>query len=122
MDSGCSNSTAFTAACSEGLCAEGLCITTGGRCEQTTSKLSVVKVKCAAVVTCGCVSHIQGGTDALKCCCFVFAGGEGHHDRGSFPRAGASPAQREGGALGSRLTIHARQHHRSLSDLLSWCS
>uniref|UniRef100_A0A8P4G8H2 WWC family member 3 n=1 Tax=Dicentrarchus labrax TaxID=13489 RepID=A0A8P4G8H2_DICLA len=32
VDSGCSNSTAFTAACSEGLCAEGICNTTGGRC------------------------------------------------------------------------------------------
>lgn len=50
MDSGCSNSTAFTAACSEGLCVEGICITTGGRCDQTTSKLSAVKVKRAAAV------------------------------------------------------------------------
>uniref|UniRef100_A0A3Q3JLK0 WW domain-containing protein n=1 Tax=Monopterus albus TaxID=43700 RepID=A0A3Q3JLK0_MONAL len=30
VDSGCSNSTAFTAPCSEGLCAEGICIITGG--------------------------------------------------------------------------------------------
>lgn len=45
MDSGCSNSTAFTGACSEGLCAEGICITTGGRCDRTTSKSSTVKVK-----------------------------------------------------------------------------
>uniref|UniRef100_A0A673BSC1 WWC family member 3 n=1 Tax=Sphaeramia orbicularis TaxID=375764 RepID=A0A673BSC1_9TELE len=43
VDSGCSNSTAFPALCSEGLCAEGVCITTGGRCEQTTSKLCAVE-------------------------------------------------------------------------------
>lgn len=52
VDSGCSNSnsTAFTAPYSEGLCAEGICITTGGRCDQTTSKLSTVKVKvCSSV-------------------------------------------------------------------------
>ncbi|XP_035509026.1 protein WWC3 [Morone saxatilis] len=50
VDSGCSNSTAFTAACSEGLCAEGICITTGGRCDQTTSKLSTtVKVEKATM-------------------------------------------------------------------------
>uniref|UniRef100_A0A672HZ41 WWC family member 3 n=1 Tax=Salarias fasciatus TaxID=181472 RepID=A0A672HZ41_SALFA len=49
VDSGCSNSTAFTAACSEGLCAEGSCITTGGRCEQTASKLSAVKVEKATM-------------------------------------------------------------------------
>lgn len=63
----------------------------------------------------------------LKCCLFVVvvvaaAGGEGHHDGRPVPRAGASPAQREGGSLGSRLALHAWQHHRSLSDLLSWCS
>ncbi|KAK2835914.1 hypothetical protein Q5P01_016398 [Channa striata] len=45
VDSGCSNSTAFTAPCSEGLCAEGICIATGGRCEQTGSKLCAVKVE-----------------------------------------------------------------------------
>lgn len=56
VDSGCSNSTAFTAACSEGLCAEGICITTGGRCEQTTSKLSTMKVKSAAVTVWSCIS------------------------------------------------------------------
>uniref|UniRef100_A0A3Q3GIU2 WWC family member 3 n=1 Tax=Labrus bergylta TaxID=56723 RepID=A0A3Q3GIU2_9LABR len=44
VDSGCSNSTAFTAACSEGLCAEGICNTTGGRCDQTTSKMCTVKL------------------------------------------------------------------------------
>lgn len=44
VDSGCSNSTAFTTPCSEGLCAEGICITTGGRCDQPTSKLATVKV------------------------------------------------------------------------------
>eukprot|EP00064_Thunnus_orientalis_P018927 superscaffoldBa00004528_g19036 len=49
VDSGCSNSTAFTAPCSEGLCAEGICITTGGRCDQTTSKLSTVKVEKATM-------------------------------------------------------------------------
>ncbi|XP_030289616.1 protein WWC3 isoform X1 [Sparus aurata] len=49
VDSGCSNSTAFTPACSEGLCAEGICITTGGRCEQTTSKLSTMKVEKATM-------------------------------------------------------------------------
>ncbi|XP_051231983.1 protein WWC3 isoform X2 [Dicentrarchus labrax] len=50
VDSGCSNSTAFTAACSEGLCAEGICNTTGGRCDQTTSKLSTtVKVEKATM-------------------------------------------------------------------------
>ncbi|XP_076583127.1 protein WWC3 [Chaetodon auriga] len=49
VDSGCSNSTAFTAACSEGLCAEGICITTGGRCDQTASKLSAVKVEKATM-------------------------------------------------------------------------
>lgn len=54
VDSGCSNSTAFTAPCSEGLCVEGICITTGGRCDQTSSKLCTVKVKSAAVEVCSC--------------------------------------------------------------------
>ncbi|TMS20528.1 Protein WWC3 [Larimichthys crocea] len=49
VDSGCSNSTAFTAACSEGLCAEGICITTGGRCDQTSSKHSTVKLEKATM-------------------------------------------------------------------------
>lgn len=49
VDSGCSNSTAFPALCSEGLCAEGVCITTGGRCEQTASKLCAVKVEKATM-------------------------------------------------------------------------
>ncbi|XP_028258744.1 protein WWC3 [Parambassis ranga] len=49
VDSGCSNSTAFTAPCSEGLCAEGICITQGGRCDQTSSKLSTVKVEKATM-------------------------------------------------------------------------
>ncbi|XP_069006885.1 protein WWC3 isoform X1 [Embiotoca jacksoni] len=49
VDSGCSNSTAFTAPCSEGLCAEGICITTGGRCDQTTSKLSTIKLEKATM-------------------------------------------------------------------------
>lgn len=48
VDSGCSNSTAFTAPFSEGLCAEGICIT-AGRCDQTTSKLSTVKVEKATM-------------------------------------------------------------------------
>uniref|UniRef100_A0A8D0DE83 WWC family member 3 n=1 Tax=Sander lucioperca TaxID=283035 RepID=A0A8D0DE83_SANLU len=49
VDSGCSNSTAFTAPFSEGLCAEGVFITTGGRCEQTASKLCTVKVEKATM-------------------------------------------------------------------------
>uniref|UniRef100_A0AAQ5YN73 WW domain-containing protein n=1 Tax=Amphiprion ocellaris TaxID=80972 RepID=A0AAQ5YN73_AMPOC len=49
VDSGCSNSTAFTAPCSEGLCAEGICITTVGRCDQTTSKHSAIKVEKATM-------------------------------------------------------------------------
>lgn len=49
VDSGCSNSTAFPALCSEGLCAEGVCITTGGRCEQTSNKLCAVKVEKATM-------------------------------------------------------------------------
>ncbi|KAF0042632.1 hypothetical protein F2P81_006164 [Scophthalmus maximus] len=49
VDSGCSNSTAFTAPCSEGLCAEGICITTGGHCEQTAGKLCTVKVEKATM-------------------------------------------------------------------------
>ncbi|CAJ1059890.1 protein WWC3 [Xyrichtys novacula] len=49
VDSGCSNSTAFTAACSEGLCAEGICNTTGGRCDQIESKVSTVKVEKATM-------------------------------------------------------------------------
>lgn len=44
VDSGCCNNAAFTGACSEGLCAEGVCITTGGRCDRATSKLTTVKV------------------------------------------------------------------------------
>ncbi|XP_070764909.1 protein WWC3 [Enoplosus armatus] len=49
VDSGCSNSTAFTAPYSEGPCAEGICITTGGRCDQTTGRLSTVKVEKATM-------------------------------------------------------------------------
>lgn len=49
VDSGCSNSTAFTALCSEGLCGEGSCLTTGGRCELLPSKLSAVKVEKATM-------------------------------------------------------------------------
>lgn len=48
VDSGCSNSTAFAGACSEGLCGEGLCLATGGRCEQGISKLSTIKVSAGA--------------------------------------------------------------------------
>ncbi|KAM6938742.1 protein WWC3 isoform 1-T1 [Lycodopsis pacificus] len=47
MDSGCSNSTPFIAPFSEGPCAEG--ITTGGRCDQTSSKLSTVKMEKATM-------------------------------------------------------------------------
>lgn len=54
MDSGCSNSMPFAAPCSEGLCAEGVCITTGGRCDQTTSKLCTVKVMSADGGLCSC--------------------------------------------------------------------
>ncbi|XP_070688069.1 protein WWC3 [Pempheris klunzingeri] len=49
VDSGCSNSTAFTAVCSDGLCAEGVCITTGGRCEQPANKVCTVKVEKATM-------------------------------------------------------------------------
>lgn len=45
VDSGCSNSTAFAGACSEGLCAEGLCLATGGRCDRSAAKLSAMKVR-----------------------------------------------------------------------------
>lgn len=45
VDSGCSNSTAFAVACSEGLCGEGLCLATGGRCDRSVGKLSATKVK-----------------------------------------------------------------------------
>lgn len=45
MDSGCSNSTAFAGACSEGLCGEGTCLTTGGRCDRSVGKLSTIKVR-----------------------------------------------------------------------------
>ncbi|XP_029003949.1 protein WWC3 isoform X2 [Betta splendens] len=48
VDSGCSNSTAFTALCSEGLCADSICVT-GGRCGQSTSKLCAVKVEKATM-------------------------------------------------------------------------
>lgn len=49
VDSGCSNSMAFTGACPEGLCAEGVCIASGGRCDRTTGKLSTVKVEKATM-------------------------------------------------------------------------
>uniref|UniRef100_A0AAX7UE59 WW domain-containing protein n=1 Tax=Astatotilapia calliptera TaxID=8154 RepID=A0AAX7UE59_ASTCA len=49
VDSGCSNSIAFAAPCSEGLCAEGICITTGGRCDQTVCKPSTIKVEKATM-------------------------------------------------------------------------
>nr|XP_043900498.1 protein WWC3 [Solea senegalensis] len=46
VDSGCGNSTAFTAPCLEGgACAEGTCVTTVGRCGQTPSKRCVIKVE-----------------------------------------------------------------------------
>ncbi|XP_077964882.1 protein WWC3 [Gasterosteus aculeatus] len=49
MDSGCSNSAAFTAPFSE--CAEGVCGPTGGggRCDQPSSRLSAVKVEKATM-------------------------------------------------------------------------
>lgn len=51
VDSGCSNSTAFAGACSEGLCGEGTCLTTGGRCDRSVGKLSTIKVgKSAALI------------------------------------------------------------------------
>lgn len=107
VDSGCSNSTAFAGACSEGLCGEGVCVASGGRCER--SRMSVMKVN---------VGEGRGvpGQTAEGVRVWV-AGGEGHHDGGLVPGAGPSPAQREGRALGSRLAVHARQHHRALSDL-----
>ncbi|CAF93108.1 unnamed protein product, partial [Tetraodon nigroviridis] len=49
VDSGCSNSTAFAGACSEGLCAEGLCLATGGRCDRSAAKLSAMKVEKATM-------------------------------------------------------------------------
>ncbi|XP_012716619.2 protein WWC3 [Fundulus heteroclitus] len=49
VDSGCSNSAAFTAHCPEGLCAEGICVSTGGRCDQIPSRLSGVKVEKATM-------------------------------------------------------------------------
>ncbi|XP_037530298.1 protein WWC3 [Nematolebias whitei] len=49
VDSGCSNSTAFTSPCSEGVCVEGLYPTTGGRCDKTLSKLSAIKVEKATM-------------------------------------------------------------------------
>lgn len=49
VDSGCSNSTAFTALCSDGLCGEGTCLTTGGRCDITPSKLNAIKVEKATM-------------------------------------------------------------------------
>lgn len=111
MDSGCSNSTAFAGACSEGLCGEGTCLATGGRCDRSVGKLSTIKVK-----------EIRGSEDTSSSQMSVpgLAGGEGHHDGRVVSRAGPSAAQREGGALGSRLALHARQHHRSLPDLFSW--
>lgn len=64
VDSGCSNSTAFTAPCSEGLCAEGVCITTGGHCDQTASKLRTVKVERT-------VPHVDPPV-SLRCRCNEF--------------------------------------------------
>lgn len=49
VDSGCSNSTPFTAHCTEGLCAGGICMSTGGRCDLTPSRLSSVKVEKATM-------------------------------------------------------------------------
>uniref|UniRef100_A0A1A8LBN7 WWC family member 3 n=1 Tax=Nothobranchius pienaari TaxID=704102 RepID=A0A1A8LBN7_9TELE len=49
VDSGCSNSTAFTTPSSEGFYAESICPTTGGRCDQTPSKSSTIKVEKATM-------------------------------------------------------------------------
>ncbi|KAM9848350.1 protein WWC3 isoform 2-T2 [Aulostomus maculatus] len=49
VDSGCSNSTACTAACLEGLCAEGICVASRVRCDQTTLKVSIIKVEKATM-------------------------------------------------------------------------
>ncbi|KAM4628776.1 protein WWC3 isoform 2-T2 [Polymixia lowei] len=49
VDSGCSNSTAFTIPCPEGLCAEGTCIAAGGRCAQTAGKTPALKVEKATM-------------------------------------------------------------------------
>lgn len=50
---------------------------------------------------------------------WVLAGGEGHHDGRPVPGAGAGPSQGAGRPLGSRLALHAGQHHRPLADLLA---
>lgn len=113
VDSGCSNSTAFAGACSEGLCGEGTCLTTGGRCDRSVGKLSTIKVKRNQ-------QRRSEDTSSSQMSVPGFAGGEGHHDGRVVSGAGPSPAQREGGPLGSRLALHARQHHRSLADLFSW--
>lgn len=47
------------------------------------------------------------------------AGGEGHHDGRLVPGTGAGPSQGAGRPLGSRLSLHAGQHHRPLADLLA---
>ncbi|KAM9762013.1 protein WWC3 [Menidia menidia] len=49
VDSGCSNSTAFTTPYAEALCAEGACTATGGRCDQTASRQYAVKVEKATM-------------------------------------------------------------------------
>lgn len=49
VDSGCSNSTAFTALCSEGLCGDGTCLTTGGHCDIIHTKPPAVKVEKATM-------------------------------------------------------------------------
>uniref|UniRef100_A0A3B4BDL3 WW domain-containing protein n=1 Tax=Periophthalmus magnuspinnatus TaxID=409849 RepID=A0A3B4BDL3_9GOBI len=49
VDSGCGNSTAFTALCSEGLCADGTYLTTGGRRDITLTKMPAIKVEKATM-------------------------------------------------------------------------
>lgn len=90
MDSGCSNSIAFAAPCSEGLCAEGICITTGGRCDQTVCKPSTIKVRGDALV----VRRFLLGEkkSGIRSSVHIFfAGRKGDHDRRHVPGAGASP-------------------------------
>lgn len=90
MDSGCSNSIAFAAPCSEGLCAEGICITTGGRCDQTVCKPSTIKVRGDALVV---RRFLLGEKNLALKVLFIhfFVGRKGNHDRRHVPGAGASP-------------------------------
>lgn len=78
VDSGCSSSTVFTAACPEGLCAEGVCAAAGGRCDQTSSKPSKVKVR-GRGGSLGVSPDVCTLTRA-SVCGLLSTGGEGHHD------------------------------------------